>query len=286
MDTIENANMFSYNGPGFIDEKIIERLSIEAMGINPYNDSWYLYNKFYMSKYIIKDVSKQEIKLKKHIRDLKKHYGDKIEISNQGLEYEWVMINYNNLGDIAYRFYLGVNPKNMHKIVEILSTEFLSSNIAVALKYQQKLKLSQCDRIIIYCDYDSREKIENIIFRVYQANSTYFEESERAQSWIYETRVPNVYITPETKGFSYGMRFAEIMLEAKAIFSYLNNVTFYNNHIVANSKEDIECMKSIIKSLLSINGLLFSCDKKSVAHNKKQKIYYDYNLGILIVYIF
>ena len=83
MNTISRPDMFFSEITEYVDEKIIEKLSIEAMNINPYNDSWCLYNKFYMSKYTITDISKQETELKNHIRNLTNKYSDKIKTPNK-----------------------------------------------------------------------------------------------------------------------------------------------------------------------------------------------------------
>ena len=40
-------------------------------------------------------------------------------------------------------------------------------------------------------------------------------------TWIYDTSVPGVYITPEKPGPSYGNEFAKVVVDAYKTFCYL-----------------------------------------------------------------
>lgn len=269
-----------------IDDEIINILVQEALKIKRDDEPFNLYSRFYTTKYKSSDLTREELSLFFHLRRLISKHSDMIRTSKQGREYEWIKINSSQIGDTTYRFYLAPNPENMHEIVKRLSSVFVERKVPVNFKYQLKSKTDECDRIIIYSDFSHKADIERAISDVYKENPELFAGSERAVSWIYKTSIPNVYLAPETKGISYGERFAEIMFQAKLIFCYLYGITSSNPSLSLSetfAKNAIDYMKLIITSLLFRNGLLLSNDERLIRiKDKNVRTRYDFDMGILI----
>lgn len=268
-----------------IDDRKLNELVQEALKIKREDEPSSLYNRFYLSKYPLSDLSENELDLEYFLKQLMAKYKDAIKVKKQGASYQWININSDKMGNIAYRFYLALNPQNMHEVIKRLASVFSGRNIPLKFKYQLKSKMDECDRIIIYSDSQHLKSVQDAIEEVYKFSAYLFEGAERAVSWLYETKTPNVYIAPETPGISFGEKFADVMFQAKLIFCYLYGMT-NSNHSIKLKGEDIkkaqDCMKLIISSLLLRNGLLLSKDNRVIMFNDKNiRTMYDFNSGIL-----
>lgn len=268
-----------------INENIINALAQQCLQIKKDDDMYNLYSKFYETRYSVVDLSLKEMQLNGYLQQLHTKYGNMVRTDLQNSEYCWVKVNTSQMGDIAYRYYLAPNPDNMHEIVKNLTTKFAENSVPVRFKYQLQQKMSECDRIIIYSDFEHRNQVEAQIKNVYDNNPRLFNNSERAISWIYDSQTPNVFFAPETPGSSYGQVFAEIMSQAKQIFCYLYGITDTNNKISLNgddATQALEYMKLIVCSLLFRNGLLLSNDgRKITVKDKNIRTDYDYKTGVL-----
>jgi hypothetical protein len=145
--------------------------------------------------------------------------------------------------------------------------------------------MEQCDRIIIYSDYQNKKKVESAINDVYNSNEKLFEGCERSLVWFYETKTNGVYYAPETSNSAYSTRIAESIIEAKNTFNYLYDITNDNPRLKLDGQHAIEAyelMKKLISSILLRNGLLLSIDDKCIVlKDKKLSSYYDLKTGIL-----
>lgn len=181
-----------------------------------------------------------------------------LETGKQGLDYEWIYINRKEKGQDAFRFYFGVNPMNMYKLVEKLTEKFVEKGVTVSFKYQQEGKRKQADRIILYTNSIHIAKVEEAIYEVYNENKELFNGSERMLPWIYESKIPNVYFAPENINHSksYGELFANALMDSKKIFYYL-----YQEDKVKDPKQ-LEMLKKIVLSTMFRNGLFLTKDNK------------------------
>ena len=104
-------------------------------------------------------------------------------------------------------------------------------------------------------------------------------------TWIYDTSVPGVYITPEKPGPSYGNEFAKVVVDAYKTFCYLYGVsTMSTISIPEQEKEEAyQWMKAIIPSLLFRNSMLEAKDGGRIRINsdKNIKMVYEYDTGMI-----
>ena len=265
-----------------IDDPIIIGLAQIAFKCNKDTERYNLRDELYTSKYSPKNLEQKELELEYFLKSLQ-HLN--IRTENQNKEYKWVKINTENMGNISSRFYIAPNPNNMHKMVKKLVETFSTQNVPVRFKYQLTTGMEQCDRIIIYSDVYSKDKVENAIRRVYQENSSLFSGCERSLAWLYDTSIPGVYSTPETPGDAYSNRLAGVILEAKQAFNFLYGIMNSNSKITLNGKDAeqaIEYMKLLITSLMLRKGILLSKDGRCITiKDKNVKSYYDSETGIL-----
>lgn len=126
----------------------------------------------------------------------------------------------------------------MHKIALGLVKEFTSQNLPVMFKYQLTTSENHCDRIIIYSDKEHNKQVENAIKAVYDKNHELFTGCERSMTWIYDTSVPGVYITPEKPGSSYGNEFANVVVDAYKTFCYLYGVSTMSTISIPEQEKD------------------------------------------------
>ena len=265
-----------------IDDLIILGLSRIAFKCNKATESYNLRDELYASKYKPTGLEVKEIELEKF---LQQQVGENLRIKNQNKEYKWVIVNEKNIGETSHRFYIAPNPENMHEIVSDLVKQFISQNIPVKFKYQLTSGMEQCDRIIIYSDFDNKDRIESEIKKVYQQNQNLFSGCERSLAWLYTTSVLDVYLAPETPGEAYSNRLTEVILTAKNTFNFLYGITNSNQKITLagkNAEQSLEYMKMLIGSLMLRKGILLSKDGKCITiKDKKVKTSYDFNSGIL-----
>ena len=265
-----------------IDEILIDGLAKIALKCNSETERYNLRDELYASKYTAKDLDSKEKELELFLQGLDNKL---VRTSNQNKEYKWVKINTENMGDIATRFYIAPNPNNMHEIVRKLVEVFSSQKIPVRFKYQLTTGMAQCDRIIIYSDYQNKGKVEDAIKQVYQKNQSLFDGCERSIAWVYNTKVPNVYIAPETPGDAYSNILTDVILNAKSIFNYLYGLTNKGSEITLMGKDAEQAMnymKLLIPSLMLRNGLLLSKDGKCIIiTDRRVKTHYNLKTGIL-----
>lgn len=267
-----------------IDDSIITGLAQIAFKCNKDTERYNLRNELYTSKYSPKNLEQVEARLEDFLQQFVNNFN--VRISSQNKEYKWIKINTENIGSIAYRYYIAPDPNNMHAIVKILTFTFATQNIPVRFKYQLTTGMEQCDRIIIYSDANSKDKVENALRNVYQNNSSLFSSCERSLAWLYDTSIPGVYIAPETPGEAYGNRLSDVILEAKQAFNFLYGITNSNSKVTLNgndAEQAVEYMKLLITSLMLRKGILLSKDGRWITiKDKSVKSYYDSETGFLI----
>lgn len=262
------------------DEKIISELAKIALSCNKETECFNLRDDLYKSKYKPNNLESKQLELENYLSTLRQ-----IRTKKQNKEYNWIIINEENIGTISSRFYIAPKPENIHEIVKKLTDEFLKNNVPVKFKYQQTTGMEQCDRIIIYSDYQNKKKVESIINDVYNANKKLFEGCERSLAWLYDTETRGVYYAPETSNKAYSTRIAESIIEAKDTFNYLYDITNDNPRLKLDGQHAIEAyelMKKLIASILLRNGLLLTRDNQCiVVKDKKLGSHYDFKTGIL-----
>lgn len=267
-----------------VDDTTLERLSDIAIAMRKDEEQDTLYSKFYESKYSIasSDIARKEENLTTKLNTLQSQDGELVKTSLQGNEYRWIQILRHQIGKTAFRFYLAPNPNNMHEIVEKLVKQFLKEKVPVKFKYQQEGKMSDCDRLIIYSDAANKGKIEDSLAEVYRNNPQIFYGSERALPWLYEAKVPGIYVAPETPGSSYGKEFARTIMESREIFGYLQGETEAKPLGVLDENYARGYIKQIIGSMLLRNGMLMSTDGMRVlCKDDNISTGYDYKTGKL-----
>lgn len=265
-----------------IDDSIIIGLAQIAFKCNKDTERYNLRDELYTSKYNPKNLEQKELELEDFLKSFQ-HLN--IRTENQNKEYKWVKMNTENMENISSRFYIAPDPNNMHEMVKKLVEAFSTQNVPARLKYQLTTGMEQCDRIIIYSDANSKDKIENAIKSVYQNNSSLFSGCERSLAWLYDTNIPGVYSAPETPGDAYSNRLSEVILEAKQAFNFLYRITNSNSKVTLNGKDAeqaVEYMKLLITSLMLRKGILLSKDGRCITiKDKNVKSYYDFETGIL-----
>lgn len=269
-----------------IDDKIIKKLSRFVLSIKKENSYNEIYEKLYESKYKNVNLIELETKFRDWLENQIIIYKSKLTTDFKGKHHNLIKINEKKLNFISYSFYLAPNPENMHEILKKLIQKLSEDNVSVIVKYQKESKLNHCDRIIIHTDIENRDKVENSIAKVYSGNSQLFKGGERALSWIYNTSIPNVYLSSENINTSYCQKFITTMREAKDIFCYLYGLTNSQTKIsIKGIKEEqtIDTLNIITLSLLLRNNLLLNNNNNRIK-NKEGKITtkYDYHTGILI----
>ena len=240
-----------------IDEE--QFYNIVKYAINLDVDEFDIYEELYKSKNNVFPDSSEKDALDYKLNTLKQD-NPLLETEKQGQSYEWVYINKKEKGEESFRYYFGINPMNMYKLVEKLTEKFITKGIPVSFKYQQESKKKLADRIILYTSYLHKEEVENVINEVYNENNELFFDSEKALPWIYESNTPNVYIAPESSNHekSYGERFASALIDSKKIFHYL----FQEDKI--RNEQQLEMFKKIVLSTMLRNGIFLSKDNKRV----------------------
>lgn len=270
-----------------VDESIIQRLIQICFKIKKDDEYAKVYNTFYSTNFPVKDLSISEQSLNQYINRMIIEPSSAIKSKVQGKEYRWIIINEEMLGNTAFRYYFAPNPNNIHAIVQKLIAQLSERKIPVKFKYQLKDKMDECDRIILYSDFEHQQDIEQVIHNIYQQNPNLFDGSERPLSWIYSSNTPNVYLAPETPGISYGEEFAKTIIEAKEIFCYLYGITDTNNSINLDgeeAKKALDYMELIISSLMLRKGLLLSKDNRRIVFKDKITSSYNYKTGELTSY--
>lgn len=266
-----------------VDDSIIQKLIQECFKIKKDDEYIDVYRSFYKTMYPVKDFSRQEQALEGFLTKLATDKPSVMRTKTQHSSYRWVTINKEYIGTTGFRYYFAPNPQNMYEIVKRLTDIFIERNIPVKFKYQLQDKMDECDRIILYSDFEHQKDIEEAILSVYQQNPKLFEGSERGLSWIYPSSIPYVYLAPETPGISYGEEFANTMIEAKDTFSYLYGLTS-NSHIELygeDKEKALKYMDMIICSLLLRRGLLLSKDGRRIVIKDRIRASYNYKTGIL-----
>ncbi len=232
-----------------------------------------IYEALYKSKYSSFPSETEKRQLDDVLNNMKR-VNPLLETEKKGSGYEWVYINRKEKGEETFRFYFGINPMNMYKVVEKLTEKFASKGLPVSFKYQQEGKRNSADRIILYTNYDYKDDVEKAINEVYLDNKELFNDSERALPWIYESKVPNVYFAPESLDHrkSYGERFASALMDSKKVFHYL-----YQEDKVKDCSQ-LEVLKKIVLSSMLRYGIFVNKDGKRV-YTSEQGIVTFYDKG-------
>ena len=262
------------------DESILLELVQLAFQCRKDTEGYNLRNELYKSKYKASNLERKELELERFLQSFQN-----IRTENQNKEYKWVKINTDKMADIRYRFYIAPNPNNLHELVQRLTEAFSKANVPVRFKYQLTTNMEQCDRIIVYTDYNNKDLVEQTINSVYQSSKRLFEGCERSPAWIYDSKTPGVYFAPETPKAAYSERLTDALLEAKLTFNYLYGMTNSNKSITFSGNDTTDAinnMKTIITSIMLRKGLLLSKDGKCITiKDKNVKVSYDYETGTL-----
>lgn len=265
-----------------VDQSLIMGLVQQAFECRKNTERYILRDKLYKSIYKPQGLESKEKDLEQYLQQLS---NANIKTENQNKEYKWIKINKEKIGTISHRFYIAPNPENMHEIVKRLTESFVKRNVPVKFKYQLTTGIKHCDRIIIYSDFSNKDLIEDSINEVYNSKPSLFNGCERNAIWLYETKVPSVYLAPETPNEAYSNKMAEAIIEAKEIFNFFYGITNTNNKITLNGEEKdkaIELMEMLICSIMLRKGILLSKDGRIInLKDKNIKIYYNYDTGVL-----
>lgn len=236
----------------------------------------------YESIYQATGLEAKEKDLENYLELVKKKFN--VDTKNQNDCYNHVDTNLSNLKFIYYRFYIAPRPENIHELVKELANLFGHYNIPIKFKYQLTAGMKRCDRIIIYIDKPYRNMVEQLILNIYQRKPYLFKGAERAAAWIYDTKIPGVYMSTGCPASSYGREVCISIQHAKDIFRYLYGInasnperTFSGNGVV-KVYHDLE---TLIASTMLRRGLLLSKDDMMLAPTENFKVFYDYDTGIL-----
>lgn len=264
-----------------IDDSIIRKLAYASLNCenNSFRDD--IRKELYKSSYHPHGLENSELILENHLKRIQENNSN-ICLSNQNKEYKWIEINREKMKRVNIRYYLAPNPNNLHELVKKLTEMFLKRNVPVKYKYQLTTGMHACDRVIIYSDYDNRNRVLDAIKSVYDDNPFLFENCERSLAWLYDTKVPGLYIAPETPGEAYSNVISEAIIEAHDTLCFLYG---FNNNINLNSiqkEKTIRYMEAIITSILIRKGLVLSKDDEIIiGQNNFVKEFYDYDKRIL-----
>lgn len=247
-----------------IDDDVMERIVDEVLETDFLEDPICIYKEMQQSHYPVLDYSKLEQKLQQVIELSDGVSRNVVQTEKQDNAFNRVFINNRQSGPVQCRFYLSPEPQKMHGMVYMLFQEFLNQHLPIQFKYQLQPDAYRCDRIVVYSDSNHKDDVERAIAKVYASNPQLFEGSDRSLSWLYPSKIPNVYIAPETPGTSFGMQFAELIPNAKAIFDYLYQSKNSDQKISFRSKEEEQQarneVKKIVVSLLCREGMALTND--------------------------
>lgn len=241
---------------------------------------------YHSKKQIPYDIDKKRHQCKAKLEELDKDYSQMLSYGDP--YYRWIRINEGNMGPISFRFYLSPDPKNMHEIVTVITQIFAERNIPVRFKFQEPFKYQDCDRIIVYSDYENRDEIQKVLNEVYRRKSNLFKDSERPINWVYDSETPNVYIEPETPGTSYGIAFADSLVQCRDILDFM----YEGLHDTPEVREQkMTTLRQLVPSLLLRNGLLLNNNNDPIHMNSNSnseflsiETYYDTVNGELVNY--
>lgn len=239
----------------------------------------------YQSKYQATGLEKKEKELETYLESLKSSYD--LKTKNQGIWYKHIDINLDNMDTIYYRFYIAPKPENIHEIVKELATLFARYNVPIKFKYQLTSGMEHCDRIIIYVDNPHRNLVEQIILNVYKRKTYLFTGAERAAAWIYDTKIPGVYMSTGCPTSSYGDDVCKTIREVKDTIRYLYGITSSNPAVSfkgESANKVYRDVEMIIASTMLRNGLLLSKEDIMVRVPENFDVEYHYDTGILTHY--
>ena len=167
-----------------------------------------IYEELYKSKKNIFPSIVEKKNLDNKIDNLKRN-NPLLETEKQGNDYEWIYINRREKKEDAFRYYFGIDPINLYKLIEKMTEKFVFKGIPVSFKYQQEGKKKAVDRIILYTNSLYKNEVEKTLSEIYSENKELFVDSERPLPWIYKSNIPSVYMSPESRNHekSYGGSF-------------------------------------------------------------------------------
>ena len=230
-----------------------------------------IYEELYKSKKNMFPSIVEKKNLDNKIDNLKRN-NPLLETEKQGNDYEWIYINRREKKEDAFRYYFGIDPINLYKLIEKMTEKFVFKGIPVSFKYQQEGKKKAVDRIILYTNSLYKNEVEKTLSEIYSENKELFVDSERPLPWIYKSNIPNVYMSPESRNHekSYGEYFASALMDAKKIFHYL-----YQEDKVRNQKQ-LEVLKRVVLSTMLRNGCFLTKDgRRIVTEEQGIKTFYD-----------
>ena len=266
-----------------IDDNILEQIANIVITTRRNNEIDKIYSKLYESQHTPSmNLARKEGTLIAKLNILQAKDEELIKTSLQLKEYNWIHILRDEMASVDYGFYLAPNPNNMFEIVDELVAEFIKQRIPVKIKYQQERKFGECDRIVVYSDEKNKDKVEKCLAKVKSNFPKLFMECERALPWLYESKVPEIYLAPEKAETSYEQEFIKTIIESKEIFDYLQERigTKFSTNLEANY--DRTYLKQIIASMLLRNGLLMSNEGKRITFiDENISTVYDYRSGKL-----
>ena len=268
-----------------IDAESLRKLANVALKCYPNIEEGVVRDILYQSKYQATGLEAKEKDLENYLELVKKTFN--VDTKNQGTWYNHVDTNINNMKNIYYRFYIAPRPDNIHELVKELAKLFGLYNVPIKFKYQLTSGMEHCDRIIIYVDKPYRDLVEQIILNIYKRKPYLFTGAERAAAWIYDTKIPGVYMSTGCPTSSYGDDVCKTIREVKDTIRYLYGITSSNPAVsfkgesVNKVYRDVEM---IIASTMLRNGLLLSKEDIMVRVPENFDVEYHYDTGILTHY--
>lgn len=265
-----------------IDAESLRKLANVALKCYPNIEEGVVRDILYQSKYQATGLEAKEKDLENYLELVKKTFN--VDTQNQGTWYNHVDTNINNMKNIYYRFYIAPRPDNIHELVKEFAKSFGLYNVPIKFKYQLTSGMEHCDRIIIYVDKPYRDLVEQIILNIYKRKPYLFTGAERAAAWIYDTKIPGVYMSTGCPNSSYGSDVCEAIMTAKDTFRYIYGIKSstpaqtYRGIYVTKIYQNLEIL---IASTMFRKGLLLSKNDTMLAPTEKFSINYNNDTGVL-----
>lgn len=257
MNFIATKDFKKLNNIKIVDEIIILELVKIAFKYNYKIKRDEIRDLLFNSKYTYTNVEKKELELNNYLSQL-----NNIIEKHQNNEYNCILLNNDN-DYLKQRLYISPNPENMYELIKVVVNYFIKEKLTVKIKYQQSTKIKYTDRIIIFINENAQDKTEQILTDIRNNYSHLFLECERSKSWLYKTKIRDVYKTTEDIGQSNTEKLIDVIIEAKSSYDYLYKER--ENELL--NEEKINYMKILIQSILLRKGLLLSINEDPIYIN-------------------